>query len=384
MYRVTIYPLSLDLIYTSYAWTGLFDLEVEGKVTVRLAMPTRADVGELNGQYENPRNLCVFYMSVEDSSTGQVRKIYVDLLDGEGIGSAGGLEDCDFYFKRAYRTSFLDTVMRFPQYRHKILPFGLYFPVSSYNQHSELRRALIAEIAFGLKLKRPKESIRRISHRLSTVIENLRRTNRFDDYSKNEKSQFEAPPDTPDVKRIVFLTRVFDIDEGWNALNRDYVIGLNEERAAIIRGMRRHFGTRFVGGLMSDPFSRQHYADCIAEVSTVRADYLRLLKESRVAVTTKGLVDSIPGKLAEYFAASRCVLTDPLLFELPYEVQHRKHVMVFGSVDEAITAGEELLRDDTLASHMRHENHRLYRESVEPSRTMLRCIETAFSRNITA
>jgi hypothetical protein len=58
--------------------------------------------------------------------------------------------------------------------------------------------------------------------------------------------------------------------------------------------------------------------------------------------------------------------------------------MVFGSVDEAITAGEELLRDDTLASHMRHENHRLYRESVEPSRTMLRCIETAFSRNITA
>lgn len=101
LFNVTVYPLSLNLLYTSYIWTGLFDLEAEGRLEVSISLRPRPGLREVNGSYRQASGQCVFCMRVEDSVTRESRVIHVDLMDDQGIASAGGLEACDVYFKRS-------------------------------------------------------------------------------------------------------------------------------------------------------------------------------------------------------------------------------------------------------------------------------------------
>ncbi len=367
------------MLYTSCIWTGLYELEAQGRLTLEVSLRPRPDLAEVNGLYKHPLNLCVFCMRVEDTATRTVRIVYIDLVDGEGIASAGGLAAADVYFKRSYREEFIQSRMLFPKFRRKIYPFGLFFPVISAHQHSELRRAVVAEVASGVPFRNPAESLWRIRQRIKGVLESRRHRNSEDDWSRNNKRDFEAAVEVPDKRQILFLTRTFDPEAKWNSDNREYVIALNEQRAKIIRSIRKYFGTRFVGSLISDAYAKANYPDCVATVSTVRADYLQPLRESRVAISTTGLMDSIPAKLAEYIAAARCVLSDPLRFELPFDIAHLHNALFFNSTDECIESSERLLSDDGLATHMRHENERLYRTHIEPSAAIWNCIQIAFA-----
>jgi len=378
MFHVTVYPISLELLYTSYLWSGLFDLAASREITLSVSMRPRWDIQEINGGYSLWNNASIFYMDVTDDTAVETKRVLIDLMDNEGISSRNGLAECDFYFKRSFRTDFLNHRMAFPEHRHKIQPFGLYFPVNSNHESFQVRRAIIAELAAFSRTRHPGQSVRRILERWQESSQSS--SNRsIEVWARNSPNQFEVHPDEPDVPVIQFLTRAFDPEVSWNKQNKEYVQALNEQRAELIRGLRRHFGKRFIGGLMNDEFARRNFSDCIADVSTVRSDYLNSLRRNRIAISTTGLVDSIPAKLAEYIAANRCILSDPLLYELPYKIRDGDHLLVFNNLEQCIASAERLLADEDLARHMRQLNHELYRQHVRPAAAMMRCLQRAFS-----
>jgi len=87
-------------------------------------------------------------------------------------------------------------------------------------------------------------------------------------------------------------------------------------RAETVRALKRKFGKRFIGGLADEELARSRYPELIADGTSKRA-CLQSLRRCAVAVTTIGLHESTGHKLAQYPAASRCVVTEGLAHDLP-------------------------------------------------------------------
>lgn len=382
MYEVTVYPLSYNL-YVSYIWAGLYDLAADRKIKLRISIFPRFDIREKNGAYCNPRNNHIFFASIHDPESGKKRRICIDLMDNWGISSLSGLQRADLYFKRSYRPEPIRE--RYPvNIAGKVLPFGLWYPIASGHETDHVERAIIADLASREIFRHPRSAARRILQRWRDHHSGPGRTaadraGKNSNWTSNRCHEFEVAPGAPDTPKIIFLTRAFDPEEGWNATNSEYVQSLNHQRAAIIRGFRKHFGDRFIGGFMQSDYAKEKFPECLAQVSTDRSDYLRLLRECRVAITTTGLVDSIPAKLAEYIAATRCILSDPLRYTLPFDVRHGEHAMFFENPEQGIEFAERLLTDDELAGNIRENNYKLYQEHVKPSSAMWRCTDTAMT-----
>ena len=81
----------------------------------------------------------------------------------------------------------------------------------------------------------------------------------------------------------------------------------------------------------------------------------------------------------EYLAASRCIVTEPLKYQLPVSLIEGKNYLSFRTPEECVGACERLLSDPEFADQMRYENHKYYLNEVEPSVLVYRCLETAMS-----
>lgn len=247
MYEVTIYPVSYNL-YVSYLWAGVFDLAAEGKIRVNISLLPRFDIQEKNGSYYFPKNNHIFYMMVKDTNSGKKRRVCIDLMDNEGIASLSGIRKSDIYFKRSYRSRFIQKQMAFPEYADKVRPFGLYFPVSSTHEKQHLLRAIMTELATRECFRHPKSAIRRVLKTWQKHSTKAGHKKDAQNWCDNCAEEFEMDPDTPCMQKILFLSRAFDHTIGWNAMNSEYVQNLNVQRVNIIRAFRRHFGDRFIGG----------------------------------------------------------------------------------------------------------------------------------------
>jgi len=370
MYDVTLYPLSSNP-YVSYLYAGAYDLAADGHIRLRLGLVPRCDVRERHGPYNVPRNDHLFFMKVRDREAGLSKRVCIDLMDNKQISSLSGLRKSDVYYKRSYRREWYRD--RHPEDEHKIRPFGLYFSVSTANEKQIMRRTLLVEAATGDLFRHPRAAIKNIRYEFKKRRQPATPA-RDDDWACNDRSEFEVPPRQPTLPRILFLTRVFDPSE---RPKPELAHALNEQRIRLIAAFREHFGNRFEGGLAGTAYARRVYPRYLATVSTARRDYLDLVRSCRVVISTEGLADSIPAKLAEYIAATRCILTDRLKYELPYEIADGKNVFYFDTAEQAIAGAETLLADNELAQQMRDNNYNLYREFVSPAAAMFRCMTDA-------
>jgi len=154
---------------------------------------------------------------------------------------------------------------------------------------------------------------------------------------------------------------------------------MNDMRVNIISSLRQQFGERFIGGLADTDFARQHYPDCLTTEKRDRRSFMKLLKNSLIAVVTTGLHNSIGWKLPEYLASAKCIVTEPLQYELPTPLEENRNYLTFRTPEECVAACETILDSAQLAKEMRYNNYNYYIREVEPSAHMLSCIERAFS-----
>ncbi|MCL2299574.1 MAG: hypothetical protein FWC27_05445, partial [Firmicutes bacterium] len=115
----------------------------------------------------------------------------------------------------------------------------------------------------------------------------------------------------------LFLTRLWDPDAR-GLSERDDAERLNALRIGCLRACREALGERFYGGLENSPFAQKAAPDLVLPAAeTNRAAYLRRLTENYVCVASAGPCGCVGRELAEFCAAGRAVVTEPLRAPLP-------------------------------------------------------------------
>jgi hypothetical protein len=257
-------------------------------------------------------------------------KIGIEVWDHADRWDAGLLEWCDVYAKRNMNA-------RHPgAFPHKVIPFGLNWACHS-------RRSMLAAFtAIAGALPRASKA------RLHEVYRYLVTPHwRF----------FEHGPEQPVENAILFQTRVWEPEEapGDEAIN--------EQRIGLLLALRREFGHRVLGGVVPGPLALKNYPELITDQPCRQPQFIRWAKKPLIGIYFRGLFGSIGFKMAEYLAASKCIVSEPIENELPSPLDA---LVVYKSNEECLTACERLLSDRSLAHSRREQSWKYYEAYVSP------------------
>jgi hypothetical protein len=233
---------------------------------------------------------------------------------------------------------------------NKIHPFGLTFPVVS-------PRNAIRLLAAAAKTGRSWRELTADARQLRAPA---------------SPSAFESSPGDHATRAVLFQTRL------WEPRGESVVVDINEERVAIVRALKDAFSSRFVGGLVPSQLAIAEHPDLIARAPFSMRGYASLVKRPLIGVYTRGLHDSNGFKLAEYLAASRCIVGHAPTGTLPEPLAPERNFLRFDSPSECVAQCERLLYDPGLASAIRHNNALYYRSEVEPESHLRRTLERSF------
>jgi hypothetical protein len=260
------------------------------------------------------------------------RMLAFDLRDQSYFICLEALERADVYFKRSYYEPHLESL---PQaHRAKILPFGL-----NCAQKTSAAGTLVARM-----LLRNPACIRRLRGTLKAYLRLA------------DAEAMERPPSVKAEQVIYFQTRVWEPEEVPGDDSRE----INESRVAIVRSLRREFGARFKGGLVPTAFARAHYPDAISAEPHVRSQHIQASKAASIGIYSRGLHHSLAFKLAEYLAACKCIVAEPLRNGLPAPLVEGRNYLEFTTVDGCLALCDRLLADPAAAEEMRAANWEYY------------------------
>jgi hypothetical protein len=104
------------------------------------------------------------------------------------------------------------------------------------------------------------------------------------------------------------------------------------------------------------------------------------MKQSSIGIASTGLHGSIGWKFAEYVAAAKAIVSEPLLASIPGAFEKGKNYLEFETVDGCVNSVWRLLEDEDLRYQMMKNNFEYYRSSLEPSQLVLNSLLTVLER----
>lgn len=299
-----------------------------------------------NGEVELRSENVSFDPSAFVSIRYKDRRIVFDMLDGyiDLVKARKYLQECDYYFKRSF--SAVENTRHFGNFQAKIHPLGMNYMVT---------------VPGSLFVPKEKEMLGwkgMIRRALGS-----RQSSYFTPDKFEEKPVFKNSEDL----RILFLARLWRPSEGATPEQIRYLDDLNAMRISLIRKLRAKFGRQFCGGLNLSPCSVCKAPDCIVSyLTTCRVHYLNILHKHDICIATSGLWKSIGWKMAEYVAASKAIISEPLNYEVPGGFARGKNYLEFFSVDEAIARVEELIMNPNAVLNMKMRNKEYYEKWLRP------------------
>ena len=343
---------SQDLYAFSKLHTGLRLLAKSGEVSLRFSAP--------------PKNQPFFcgYASTIVAIGGQglqTRLLAVDLYDRADVFSHALLGSCDVYLKRSYYCP--DVAHLRAAARDKILPFGLNYACRA------ISAPILAAIWPGLlmgSLRAVVEGSAAMRRRKQALAQWL---------PSPPYRQFEHESSLPLRPEIFFQTRLWTQAES----DTEPVEPFNESRVALVRALRKHFPKNFRGGLIPTETARKHYPDTLTNQATRPSEYLAASKLSLIGISTRGLHHSVPFKLPEYLAGSKCIISEPLRNALPNPLVNGREILEFDSVEHCLTLCEDILAHPEHASELRHAAWKYYSAYVQPAAHVRNCLNTALA-----
>ena len=174
------------------------------------------------------------------------------------------------------------------------------------------------------------------------------------------------------MSKILLLARLWNPDDVTSPSLKSERETINKKRIAYIRACRKEFSDQFIGGLQGDDFSRLHAKDLVMPDSlTRRKNFLQLVKQSDICIATTGLHDSIGWKFAEYVAASRAVISEPLMYQLPGNFESGKNYLTYTNKDELVMQIHFLLDNKKSMKEMMDRNFEYYHDYVSSDKLVL-------------
>lgn len=352
--------------YVSLIYAGLYELQAGGKVSIEFAKASTTTLSIAKQSH------AVLSLTVEDTELGTAKRIGFDFIDGGAIASPDLLANVDVYYKRSFQKSEISQLSQ--ELARRVKPFGLHYACVSprervadrwrsrqvYNRWLSQGRAGPANVA----------SIKTAFRSTASLV-----------LSKHTRSRSRLPltPTAPELEglphsaaepEIYYRTRVYRP----KTRSQHRGVAENEQRVAVIRALKKAFGKRFVGGLRDSGFARSRYPDCLFSADINWRQHIQLVHQNLIGVTTAGLFGSTDWKVPEYLAASRCVVSEKLRYDLEQPLKEGREVLSFATPDECVESCELILTDPTLAESMRANAHRYYREHLAPVRVLERVL----------
>jgi hypothetical protein len=305
--------------------------------------------------------------------------VCIDVHDSGTEFSLERLQRCHMYFKRSYDKAMVAQLP--PDLVAKMQPYGVFYELLDSADRSLAARCL-CELLARRRFKAPigrtefKVWARLLGYSWLNPIAARFSTRRF---AVGEDELARADGGIGEI--VFFQTRLWDPADTPKEKN---ITAVNSMRAEAVRVLRKHFGSRFAGGLMRTPYATAHYPELVTPLADDRLSYLQFLQRCRVSVVTTGIHRSIPGKLGESLAAGRCIVTEPLAYELPVALREGTHFLEFRTPDECVAQCERLLADDSLAARMQAANREYYNYHGTVAITVGRCLDIATGRRSAA
>lgn len=355
MIKVATYP-EADPVRVAQIYAGLADLHTQGLIHLTILKRCPRII-----RHPAQRDPNILWLELQSPDYDRHLSLCFDVRDQGDIIAVTRLRDCDIYVKRSYSQSYVDSLE--PVLARKIIPYGLHYSCSSKNVKARVLRWLV----FYYHQKRFLSLTSALMKH--TILEALK-LRRYPPLSED----FEVRPEEPSDQKVLFQTRV------WDPRRYKKREKINKIRADTVRALKSAFGKRFVGGLVPTPFAKERYADCLSTHSYRHDHFINLIRTCLVAVTSTGLHDSIGWKIPEYLAASRCIVTEPLKFELPISLEEKKHFLSYRTPQECVQACQVILNQPELAQEMRRSNWEYYENNVRPSVLLHKVLTKAIER----
>lgn len=361
--KVTASPDRL-IAFHSQVFCGLYDLRAAGEIELsftREGFPRVMD------------RVAVVALRIEDPDTRRSINVAIDLIDGEHTASPVHHEWADVYFKSSHRPG----AEGFDP--EKYLPFGVRYACTSTSETlgDRVRFAYGAGRDEQNRVIDRKTWMRRIVSHPFYLIAGRHKATEIHSRIPPPVPFFEYPPDASTQDVVYYRTRVYPIDDNTGSQNVAAFEKVNDMRARTIRALRDAFGPAFLGGLRRSPYAEAHYPDIVIEEDADWRQHLRTVRTSLICVTTAGLFDSMDWKVAEYLAASRCMVSEQFKMNIPVPLEHGVHLMTFRTPDECVEHCASLLADRRRAQEMRQMGRNFYEEHVKPVSLMRNCLAAA-------
>jgi hypothetical protein len=263
------------------------------------------------------------------------------------------LKKCDILYKRSYREE-MNVVLATPAKIRKTAP-NYFATIKGNPAHCPV------------PCDSGKEKIKKII-RLSSF------TQYYNGYYYEDN--FRSPPEMNTEPAILFMARLWDpkgeYDGQLTEQKSEEREAINRTRAKCIRLCRREFGSRFIGGITSSKYAVQIYPDLVLErtIAFKKNEYLKQMKSSDILVATAGLHQSTGWKFAEYIAASKAIVSEPLYYESIGDLVDGKNYLSFFDEFECCERISELFDQQRRYSMMCANQD--YYDSYMSSETMVR------------
>jgi hypothetical protein len=360
-YSVTMYVDS-NGTHMHQIYTGLFMLLDQGVIDLRLKRGQGFTKRRPNRQFLVAR--------VIRHADRQERLIAFDMQDSTRIGIPHLLDVVDKYYKRSLDKD--ATLRDHPKASSKIMPFGLNYQVIASTPNRALKRFLLEFITAPYNPLGKKNRFH---------VENLIDLFRSDYSIRNSNLpsvDYFYRDKALEKDKILFQCRLWD-PEHTAKRNKENTEAVNESRVALIRNLKKYFGSYFVGGLQREPFAERYYSDLITDMPAKRKEYLELVRACRITISSPGLIDSIGWKFGEYVALGRCVVSNPISAEIPGAFELDKNYLVYESADNCMTICEYLLSNLDACEKIQMNNELYYRNTLSPDQAVIRCLIQAFA-----
>ena len=261
--------------------------------------------------------------------------------------------NADFYFKRSY----CKLVKDFAPNNCKVYPLGL-------NYH----------IGDRIQAKDIKETIKDIIGN-NSLLRTLFKVNK-NNFNVESYEYFPIPQD--DAK-ILFLTRLWNPDDVDLQHLKDERARINKNRINCILACRKEFKENFMGGIQKDNYSSKFDKELLAPFAlTNKGSFLNGIKDHNICIATIGLHNSIGWKFGEYVAASRAIITEPIVYELPGCFDENRNYLTFRNEKQLIYQIRYLMSDKHKLFEIMNNNFLYYNNYLRPDRLVMNALLSVY------
>ncbi len=251
----------------------------------------------------------------------------------------------DYYFKRSFNKQIID----YSPNRCKVYPLGFNIPFEPMGKY-------------------PKN----LKEKLKDFISNNNIISKY--YKKKSfcSKDFEFFPIPNKNDKILFIAQLWNPDDvklEHLKIERELI---NKNRVNCIKACQKEFGKKFTGGLKQNSFAVQKSKSLIIpDYITNRESFLNAIKEHNICIATTGLHNSIGWKFGEYLAASRAIISEPLLYEIPGDFENDKNYLIFQNEEELLNKVHYLLNNREVLYDVMNNNFQYYNNYLRPDKLVL-------------